>query len=223
VKPLKYMKYLLILILALTGCKSSNKRPTGIRAPANMLGEVQHHYNLSRDCLKARGLPYNNTAGRTLIQVEARAGEKKMGSEWVIQYKGIWIGGLYFGSCQGRSSKIWIPVNPQTQAQWSSTVIRHELGHAHDFASSCWDGHDPRLAPCYGRWRNTPGLSLNVGGLEVETEDGQTFSTEIEHRFEDRSVLRLTLLFEMNELDILNRSLTDPRFFDQLKQELDRL
>jgi len=203
-------------------------KPTGIEAPSVMRGDVHHAYNVTRDCLKSRNLPYNNTSKNSLITIVPKAGTRRIGREWIINYNGFDVGGLFFGTCKGRTFRIWIPVNPNNQREWSMDVLRHEFGHAHDYGSQCLGRHPPHLAPCYPRWRDIPGYYTHstfsnniVSSLSVDDEG--ILRSEIEYIYEDGSVVYLTILTDPTEPTILNKiNQIDDAFFIQLKRKLNK-
>ena len=195
---------------------------TGIEAPSRMKGDVHHAYNVTRDCLRSRNLPYNNTSKNSLIIINPVNGTRRIGREWVMNYNGFEIGGLFWGTCRGRTFRISIPVNPNTGGEWSMDVLRHEFGHAHDYGASCWGRHPPQLAPCYPRWRDIPGFFIiDVAHADLHLdEDRELLISEIRYEYEDGTSVYITIFTEVSEIDTLNKvNDLDEEFFNQLRND----
>lgn len=220
--------FFLFAFILLTGCSIFNRgSKTGIEAPAQMRGVVHHAYNVTRDCLISRGLPYNNTARNSRIIIEAVPGTRRVGGEWIMNYNGFDVGGLFFGSCRGRTFRIQIPVNPNTGGEWSMDVLRHEFGHAHDYGSECWGRHPPQLAPCYPRWRDIPGFFTHSENSNIISslyvDDNGIMKSELQFTFDDGAVIYLSILSDPREPQILaNINQINDDFFIQLRKDLNK-
>ena len=188
-KPLTCVLLLFALFFS-ASCRSGKGRPSpGLIAPPDMNAEVHAQYNASMNCLKGRGLPYNNTHQTTRVTVEKVNGTQRIHGEWVFVNGGQNVGGLAYMTPR-RSTRILIPVNPANQREWSRVVIRHEIGHAHDNAAEARGGHPPHLAPCYARWHSLPG---RAGVLEAE--DGPVYH-HLHHEFDDGARMCVTVIHD---------------------------